>query len=186
MNTLEFIVGGSRPFTGAGRSHAGDRAVFPCTGAVNVHDVLEHVRQVVEAESALQLVRDYDPSLPMVEADRDMLVQALMNLVRNAAQAVAGSDGSVTVRTRVERKFTIRSKVHRLVVRIDINDTGPGIDPELADGIFLPMVSGRVNGSGLGLSIANSIIHRLDGAIAFDSIPGNTVFTVWLPADTSS
>jgi two-component system nitrogen regulation sensor histidine kinase GlnL len=149
----------------------------------NVHEVLEHVRQVVEIEAgrAVTIIRDYDPSLPDLEADSDQLIQALLNVVRNAAQAVCGRGGSVTLRTRAQRKFTIGSVMHRLVIRIDVIDDGPGVDPKLADSIFFPMVSGRAEGSGLGLPIAQSLVNRQGGLIDFTSTPGNTVFTIWLP-----
>jgi two-component system nitrogen regulation sensor histidine kinase GlnL len=149
----------------------------------NVHEVLEHVRQVVEIEAgqAVTIHRDYDPSLPDLEADRDQLIQALLNVVRNAAQAASGRGGNVTLRTRAQRKFTIGPVMRRLVIRIDIIDDGPGVDPALADSIFFPMVSGRAEGSGLGLPIAQSLVNRQGGLIDFTSTPGNTVFTIWLP-----
>ncbi len=149
----------------------------------NIHEVLEHVRQVVEIEAGRTVVihRDYDPSLPDLQADRDQLIQAFLNLVRNAVQALKDRGGNVTLRTRAQRKFTIGSVTHRLVIRVDIIDDGPGVNPELADSIFFPMVSGRAEGSGLGLPIAQSLVNRQGGLIDFVSAPGNTVFTVWLP-----
>ncbi|MEQ8492715.1 MAG: nitrogen regulation protein NR(II), partial [Gammaproteobacteria bacterium] len=150
---------------------------------LNIHDVLEHVRMVVEAERVGDAVieRDYDPSLPEVYADRDQLVQAFMNLLRNALQAVEGNLGTVTLRTRIQRKFTIGSTLHRLVVRVQVIDSGPGVDPELGASIFFPLVSGRAEGSGLGLPIAQSLIQRQGGLIGFESEPGHTEFSVWLP-----
>lgn len=149
----------------------------------NLHEVLEHVRQVVEIEAGASVVihRDYDPSLPEIEADRDQLIQAFLNVVRNAVQAVSARGGNVTLRTRAQRKFTIGPVMHRLVIRVDIIDDGPGVDAELADSIFFPMVSGRAEGSGLGLPIAQSLVNRQGGLIDFTSVPGNTVFTIWLP-----
>jgi len=149
----------------------------------NIHEVLEHVRQVVEIEAARSVVihRDYDPSLPDLQADRDQLIQAFLNLVRNAVQALKDRGGNVTLRTRAQRKFTIGSVMHRLVIRVDIIDDGPGVKTELADSIFFPMVSGRAEGSGLGLPIAQSLVNRQGGLIDYVSAPGNTVFTVWLP-----
>jgi two-component system, NtrC family, nitrogen regulation sensor histidine kinase GlnL len=151
--------------------------------ALNIHDVVERVRNVVEAESgaAIAIVRDYDPSLPEIHADRDQLVQALLNIVRNAAQACHGSGGTITLRTRVQRKFTIGTTLHRLVIRVQVIDTGPGVDPEIAGSIFFPLVSGRADGSGLGLPIAQSLVHRQGGLIGFESEPGHTEFSVWLP-----
>ncbi len=150
---------------------------------LNIHDVLEHVRMVVEAERVGDAVieRDYDPSLPEISADRDQLVQAFMNLLRNAVQAVDGAEGTVTLRTRIQRKFTIGTTLHRLVVRVQVIDTGPGVDPDLGASIFFPLVSGRAEGSGLGLPIAQSLIQRQGGLIGFESEPGHTEFSVWLP-----
>jgi two-component system nitrogen regulation sensor histidine kinase GlnL len=153
---------------------------------LNIYTVLERVRLVVDAEAvgSVEIIRDYDPSLPEINGDRDMLVQALLNVVRNAVQAVNRGGGTVSIKTRVQRKFTIGTTVHRLVVRIDITDTGPGVAPDIASSIFFPMVSGNAGGSGLGLPIANTLIHRHGGLIGFVSEPGNTVFTVWLPTET--
>ena len=153
------------------------------TESINIHDILEHVRNVVRAERAGEAAVevDYDPSLPNIEADRDQLIQAFLNLVRNALQAVNGSGGSVTVRTRIQRKFTIGGVLHRLVIRVQIIDTGPGVDPELGNSIFFPLVSGRAEGSGLGLPIAQTLIQRQGGLIGYESEPGHTEFSVWLP-----
>ena len=150
---------------------------------LNVHEVIEHVRRVVVAEHSgkVEIERDYDPSLPEVYADRDQLIQATMNLVRNAVQASDAADGRVILKTRAQRKFTIASKLHRVVVRIDVIDNGPGVDPELGNSIFFPMVSGRAEGTGLGLPIAQSLIHRQGGLLGFESEPGMTRFSVWLP-----
>jgi len=154
---------------------------------LNIHDVLEHVRQVVEAEQAeaITITRDYDPSLPEIHADRDQLVQAFLNLVRNAVEAVAATAGHVTLRTRIQRKFTLGASLHRLVVRAQVIDDGPGVDPELANSIFFPLVSSRADGSGLGLSIAQTLVHRQGGLIGFESEPGHTEFSVWLPVGES-
>ena len=151
--------------------------------AMNIHDALEHVRQVVNVErgGGVEIVRDYDPSLPDIIADRDQLVQAFLNLVRNGVQAIEGQGGTVTLRTRVQRKFTIGNVMHRLVIRAQVIDNGPGVDPALATSIFFPLVSGRADGSGLGLPIAQSLVHRQGGLIGFESEPGHTEFSVWLP-----
>lgn len=150
---------------------------------VNVHSVLERVRQITSAESGAEvnLERDYDPSCPPIYVDHDQLLQACLNVVRNAIQAVSEKGGTVTVRTRVERMFTIGTETHRLVVRIEVIDDGPGIARELKNSIFFPMVSGRPNGSGLGLPLAQKLIRRQGGLIGFTSEPGNTNFTIWLP-----
>ena len=156
------------------------------TRPVNIHDVLERVRQIVEAEHSGYIVfrRDYDPSLPEIEADLDQLIQAFLNIVRNAVQALDEVDGTITMRTRIQRKFTIGTKLHRLVICAEIIDTGPGVDSAISDSIFFPMVSGRADGGGLGLPIAQSLVNRQGGLIEFSSEPGNTVFTVWLPIRT--
>jgi two-component system nitrogen regulation sensor histidine kinase GlnL len=152
---------------------------------VNIHEVLERVRRLVEAEhtGTVQIERDYDPSLPEFEGDRNQLIQAFLNLVRNAVRAVQHSDATITIRSRAQRKFTIRDQVHRSVMRIDVIDTGPGVAPEIADRIFFPMVTGHADGTGLGLPLAQSIINRQGGLIGFSSEPGNTNFSTWLPIE---
>ena len=168
-----------------------DRMLGPrgklATAPVNVHEVLEHVRQIVEAEHAETVAfnRDYDPSLPELVANRDELVQAFMNLIRNAAQAVSASQGTVTLKTRAQRSITIANKFHKLALSVEIRDTGPGVDQEIAESIFFPMVSGRPEGSGLGLPLSQAIANRYGGLIAYTSEPGDTVFTVWLPLEAS-
>ena len=155
---------------------------------VNVHECLEHVRQLVMAErpGQVDIQRDYDPSLPELPADRDQLIQVLLNLMRNALQALvdARKDNPViTLRTRVLRQFTIGAVRHRLVARIDIEDNGPGIPEELRETLFYPMVSGRASGSGLGLSIAQSIVSSHHGLIECSSTPGQTIFSLLLPLE---
>ncbi|MEK6748441.1 MAG: nitrogen regulation protein NR(II) [Pseudomonadota bacterium] len=149
---------------------------------LNLHEVLEHVRTLVKIEMPPGIVieRNYDPSLPDTYADRDQLVQAVLNIVRNACQAL-GEQGRIELRTRVYRQFTIAHRRHKLVARIDISDNGPGIAPELLEHIFIPMVSGRANGTGLGLSIAQSLINHNDGVIQCASEPGKTLFSIYLP-----
>ena len=149
---------------------------------VNIHEVLEHVAQLVTAEHscAVRIARDYDPSLPEFEGDRNQLVQAFLNLVRNAARAIDG-DGEIRLRTRAQRKFNIGENVHRLVARIDVIDTGPGVPAEISESIFYPMVSGHADGTGLGLPLAQSMVNRQGGLIGFNSEPGHTEFNVWLP-----
>lgn len=160
----------------------------PSRIAYNVHEVVEHVLQLVEAESpgAVAMVRDYDPSLPDLIGDPDHLVQAFLNIVRNAVQALQGArtpDGQILLRTRPQRLVTIGHRLHRLVVRVDVTDNGPGIPRELEEAIFFPMISGREGGSGLGLPLAQALVHRQGGLIAFDSRPGLTTFSVWLPIE---
>ncbi|MBI1423972.1 MAG: nitrogen regulation protein NR(II) [Gammaproteobacteria bacterium] len=149
---------------------------------VSVHEVIEYVRSVVEAEDLGDIVmhRDYDPSIPDIKGDPDLLIQALLNIVNNARQAL-GKRGNITIRTRVLRKFTISQQQHRLAVKIDVIDDGPGIPADIKDKIFYPMVTGRAEGTGLGLSIAQRLVHQHGGLIECESQPGRTVFSILLP-----
>lgn len=150
---------------------------------INIHQVLEHVRQLLLAEyPKLAIHRDYDPSLPSIHGDPDQLIQAFLNISRNAAQALKG-EGKITLRSRIQRRVTIRQHLHRLVLRIDIIDQGPGIPPQLLEQIFYPMVTGRADGTGLGLSIAQTLICRHGGLIECSSRPGHTCFSVYLPPE---
>jgi len=157
---------------------------IPQKHLINIHQVLERVRTLVQAEgsAALSFVLDYDPSIPDIYADPDQLIQALLNVVRNATQALGGK-GQITLRTRAERKCTIGQHHYRLVARIDVIDNGPGIPPELMDKIFYPMVTGHAQGTGLGLSIAQSLVSHHGGLIECSSKPGETVFTILLPVE---
>ena len=154
---------------------------------INIHEVTEHVCSLIQAETLgnLEIHRDYDPSIPDLMADREQLIQAVLNIVRNAMQAIhSAADsrrGQITLRTRTLRQFTIGPRRHRLVCRLEITDNGPGIAPEILGSIFYPMVSGRAEGTGLGLSITQNIITRHQGLIECDSVPGHTTFTVFLP-----
>ena len=150
----------------------------------NLHEILERVRQlaVAEAPPGVHLRRDYDPSIPALSAAPDQLIQALLNLVRNSMQAL-GEQGVITLQTRAQRRFTIGDRQHRLVARIDVIDDGPGIPEELQDQIFYPMVTGRAEGSGIGLPIAQTLVNQHGGLIECSSEPGCTVFTVWLPLE---
>jgi two-component system nitrogen regulation sensor histidine kinase GlnL len=152
---------------------------------VNVHEILEHVRKLmlVEVPVGLTIERSYDPSLPSILGDREQLIQAVLNIVRNSVQAM-DSNGTVRLRTRVERQFTVGNKRHRLTLRVEIEDNGPGIPEALQEHIFYPMVTGRADGSGLGLSIAQDIINRHGGLIEFTSRPRQTIFTLYLPIDS--
>ena len=161
---------------------------LPQFSNLNIHECLEHVRQLVQAErpDAVRIERDYDPSLPEIPGDRDQLVQVLLNLVRNAMQALLESNTKapcIRLRTRALRQFTIGAQRHRLVARIDVEDNGPGIPEELRETLFYPMVSGRASGSGLGLSIAQSIVSQHHGLIECESTAGKTVFTLLLPME---
>jgi two-component system, NtrC family, nitrogen regulation sensor histidine kinase GlnL len=150
--------------------------------AINVHEALERVRTLAEAEAgwSTRIERDYDPSLPLIQGDLDRLAQALLNLVRNALQAGATE---VHLRTRAERNVLIAETPHRIAIRIDIADNGRGVPEDLTERIFLPLVSGRAEGSGLGLSLAQQITREHRGSLAYRSRPGHTVFTLLLPVE---
>lgn len=158
--------------------------VLPRRREVNIHEILEQVRQLVRAEQgeALVIERDYDPSIPPLAADPDQLVQAILNIVQNAVQAVDGS-GVITLRTRVQRQYTIGPVRHKLVARIEVEDSGPGIGVEMAQRIFLPMVTSRSEGTGLGLPIAQNLVNQHQGLIECTSRPGSTTFTILLPVE---
>ncbi|MEO1244945.1 MAG: nitrogen regulation protein NR(II) [Pseudomonadota bacterium] len=151
----------------------------------NVHELLEYVIRLVEAEDdrRLTLHRDYDPGLPDLALDRDQMVQAFLNLVQNAAAALEGH-GTITLRTRATHNYTIGDVRHRVVATIEIEDDGPGIPPQLQDSIFYPLVTSRPEGTGLGLPAAQELISRHGGLIEFESRPGRTVFLVRLPLCT--
>jgi len=155
----------------------------------NIHEVLEHVMSVLRAETSnrLCLVRDYDPSIPEVPGDRELLIQATLNIARNAVQVLLEngreSDGCITFRTRVQRRYTIGRKQHPLVARLSIIDNGPGIPPDLIEDIFFPMITGRAEGTGLGLAIAQNLIHQHEGLIECESEPGLTEFSIYLPLE---
>ncbi len=156
----------------------------PARQAVNLHEVLERVRTLVVAEGlgSTEIVRDYDPSIPPLQGDFDQLVQAVLNIVRNASQALAGT-GTITLRTRVTRQCTIGSRRYKLVARLDIVDDGPGIPPAIKERIFYPMITGRPDGTGLGLSIAQGLVSQHGGLIECNSVPGDTTFTLLLPLE---
>jgi two-component system nitrogen regulation sensor histidine kinase GlnL len=148
----------------------------------NVHELLEYVVRIIEAEDNRQLSirRDYDPGLPDIDLDRDQMVQAFLNLVRNAVAALDGH-GSITLRSRAVTNFTIGATRHRVIASIEIEDDGPGIPPDLQDSVFYPLVTSRPEGTGLGLPAAQELISRHGGLIEFESRPGRTVFLVRIP-----
>lgn len=149
---------------------------------LNIHEVLERVRNLVSVETGpnIQLQSDYDPSIPELFADKNQLIQAFLNIVRNAIQALQSS-GKIILKTRIQRHMTIGRKRYKLVVKVDIIDNGPGIQPGLMGQIFYPMITGRAEGTGLGLSIAQSLINQHNGLIECESEPGHTVFSIYLP-----
>lgn len=156
----------------------------PKRQSVNIHEVVEHVFQLlrVEAADSLSLVRDYDPSIPLLWADAELLIQALLNIANNAMHATNGQ-GSITFKTRTKRQFTIGHHTHRLVASVDVIDDGPGVPAEYVEKIFFPMVSKRSGGTGLGLAIAQSLVSQHGGLIECVSRPGKTVFTLLLPLE---
>ncbi|HET7732163.1 MAG TPA: nitrogen regulation protein NR(II) [Usitatibacter sp.] len=155
---------------------------LPRVEPVNVHEVTERVRSLLLAEfpETLGVRRDYDTSLPDLTGDKEQLIQAILNVARNAAQAMGGR-GEVRLVTRIARQVTIARQRHRHAIAVSIEDNGPGVPPELAERIFYPLVSGREGGTGLGLSLAQSYVSQHQGLIEFQSVPGRTRFTILLP-----
>lgn len=151
---------------------------------INVHELLEYVVRIVEAEDqkTLTVRRDYDPGLPSIDLDRDQMVQAFLNLVGNAAAALDGH-GTITLRSRAVTNFTIGNVRHRVIASIEIEDDGPGIPADLQDSVFYPLVTSKPEGTGLGLPAAQELISRHGGLIEFESRPGRTVFIVRIPLD---
>jgi two-component system nitrogen regulation sensor histidine kinase GlnL len=173
-NLLDCMLGPGRP---------------PAKQLVNVHELLERVYRLLrgEAHEEVAIERDYDPSLPAIEVDPNHIIQAMLNLGRNAIQALSGGqEGAprLTLRTRVATNVGIGGQRHRLVASIQFEDNGPGVPVDIRDTIFYPLVSGRSEGSGLGLGIAQDLVSRHGGLIEFDSAPGRTIFVIYLPMDT--
>jgi len=156
---------------------------------LNVHEVCEHVYRLLTAEApaGVSVERDYDPSLPSGLLDRNQLIQALLNIARNAMQAV-GERGRIILRTRALSNITIAGCRHRLAASIQVQDNGPGVPPELRASLFYPLVTGRPGGTGLGLAVAQDLAMRHGGLVEFESEPGRTIFTLMLPLaeDTDS
>jgi len=153
---------------------------------VNIHTLLERVRNLVTAEfgNEVSFVRDYDPSIPELRLDSDRIIQALLNIMRNAARAVVGvPEGKIFLRSRILRQFTIGHRCHRLVVQLLIEDNGLGVPEEIKEKIFYPMVTASDDGMGLGLSISQSLISMHGGLVECVSKPGKTEFTVLLPVE---
>ena len=146
--------------------------------AVNIHEVLERVAALLASQDTVAIARDFDPSLPPLAGDADRLTQLLLNLGRNALEA--GAD-RLLLRTRAEHAARIQDRIVRLALRVDVIDNGAGVAPALADTLFLPMVSGRADGSGLGLALSREIAAEHQGALNYRSRPGETVFSLILP-----
>ncbi len=160
---------------------------LPLPGPVNIHEVLERVRSVMLAEfPQIAVRRDYDTSLPLLTGDREQLIQVVLNIVRNAAQAIKSSgmepaQGEIRLQTRIARQVTLVRRRYRHAVQITICDNGPGIPENMRERVFQPLISGREGGSGLGLTIAHNFITQHRGTVTFDSRPGRTCFTLLLP-----
>jgi two-component system nitrogen regulation sensor histidine kinase GlnL len=154
----------------------------PRKQSTNVHELLQHVYHLLEAEApaGLTIVRDYDPSLPPLELDGDQIIQAMLNVGRNAVQVLDGA-GRLILRTRALTNVTIGPRRYRVVASVQFEDNGPGVPTELADTIFYPLVTSRPGGTGLGLAVAQDIATRHDGLIEFESQPGRTLFALLLP-----
>jgi two-component system nitrogen regulation sensor histidine kinase GlnL len=152
---------------------------------INLHRIIEHVAQLIEAEkpAGIELARDYDPSLPTINVDRHQMIQAFLNVARNAMQAL-GERGRLVFRTRALTNLTMGGERQRLVLSAEVEDNGPGIPDELKETIFYPLVTGRATGTGLGLTIAQDLVSRNGGLIEFTSEPGRTIFQVRLPVVT--
>ncbi|MEO8122578.1 MAG: nitrogen regulation protein NR(II) [Burkholderiales bacterium] len=154
---------------------------------VNIHEVCERVCALVVAEHprGLRVVRDYDTSIPEFRGDREQLIQAVLNVTRNAAQAldarIAVGDATLVLRTRIARQVTIDKQRWRLALELHIEDNGPGVQPDLRERIFYPLVSGREGGSGLGLSLAQTFVQQHHGTVEFESEPGRTIFKILIP-----
>jgi two-component system nitrogen regulation sensor histidine kinase GlnL len=153
---------------------------------VNIHEVLERVRSLILAEfpDGIRIIRDYDTSLPEIPGDREQLIQAVLNITRNAAQALDGK-GEIRLKSRASRQITLAKKRFRLALLIDIIDNGPGIPEPLQARMFHPLVSGREGGSGLGLMLAQTFINQHQGLIECESYPGRTCFSLLLPVPDS-
>lgn len=153
----------------------------------NIHEPLERVRSLLLAEfpDGITIYPDYDVSLPSLTADREQIMQALLNVARNGAQAMQGK-GTLTLRTRIARRVTLAKKMQRLALLVSIIDNGPGIPPELRDKIFFPLVSGREGGHGIGLTIAQTFVSQHHGTIEVESRPGETRFNILLPVPTEA
>ena len=156
---------------------------------LNIHEVLERVLVLIKAETAgkIDLQRQYDPSIPEVSGDLELLIQAVLNVVRNATQALNSQTDNlsprITLRTGIKRQFTIGREYHPLVAHISIEDNGPGIPQNLMNDIFYPMISGRAQGTGLGLAISQQLINQHRGLIECKSKPGETLFFIYIPLE---
>src|SRR6202050_954601 len=173
-NLLDSMLGPGRP---------------PSKQLINVHELLERVYHLLRSEAppGVAIDRDYDPSLPPLAVDPNHIIQAMLNLGRNAIQALTGApvdSPRLILRTRAATNVSVGAHRHRLVASIQFEENGPGVPNEIRENIFSPLVSGRADGSGLGLGIAQDLVSRHGGLIEFDSAPGRTIFVISLPMDT--
>ena len=159
---------------------------LPQPALLNIHEVLERVRSLILAEYPRGLVirRDYDTSVPLLKGDKEQMIQIVLNIARNAAQAMKG-DGHLIFKTRIARQVTLARKRYRHALAVEISDTGPGIPEDMREKVFYPLVSGREGGSGLGLTLAQTFVTQHGGTVTFESQPGNTTFTLLLPINHS-
>ena len=159
---------------------------LPQPAPLNIHEVLERVRSLILAEYPRGLVirRDYETSVPFLKGDKEQVIQIVLNIARNAAQAMKG-DGKLTFTTRIARQVTLARKRYKHALMVQINDTGPGIPEDMREKVFYPLVSGREGGSGLGLTLAQTFVTQHGGTITFESQPGNTTFALLLPINNS-
>jgi len=180
----QVIIGEADRLTALVDSMAGPNRL-PQKANINVHEICEHVYHLLRAEArpGVLVDRDYDPSLPNALLDRNQMIQALLNVARNALQAIGHveSGGKLLFRTRALSNVSIGNARHRLVASLQIEDNGPGVPDDLRSSIFYPLVTGRANGTGLGLAVAQELVTRNGGLIEFESEPGRTVFTLLLP-----
>lgn len=181
----QVIIGEADRLTALVDSMAGPTRA-PQRTRLNIHEICEHVYHLLrgEARAAVLVERDYDPSLPEGDIDRHQIIQALLNLARNALQAI-GERGRITLRTRAVSNVRIGSARPRLAARIDVEDNGPGVPDAIRGSLFFPLVTGRPNGTGLGLAVAQELVTRNGGVIEFQSEPGRTVFSIVLPLEDS-
>jgi two-component system, NtrC family, nitrogen regulation sensor histidine kinase GlnL len=174
-NLLDSMLGPGRP---------------PSKQLVNVHELLERVYHLLRSEAPpdVTIDRDYDPSLPPLTLDPNHIIQAMLNLGRNAVQALTSAavhSPRLILRTRAASNVSVGAHRHRLVASIQFEDNGPGVLNEIRETIFYPLVSGRADGSGLGLGIAQDLVSRHGGLIEFDSAPGRTIFVISLPMESA-
>ena len=158
----------------------------PKKEALNIHEILNRVRQLVQSENNhITIQQDYDPSIPLINADRNMLIQAFLNIVKNATQAIQ-TQGQIILATRICRQLTVGRHRYKLVIKASITDNGIGIDPSMINQIFYPMITSRADGTGLGLPIAQSLINQHNGIIECTSIPEKTTFSIYIPVENSN